>query len=192
MIAGHAGLGRFRLMLLLPAAAGLAILLGFPWFVRTAATSTTLPAHADAIVALTGGADRVETALHLLAAGRADRLLISGANRAAGFGSLARRAGIDPTLADRVTVGHDAADTRGNAAETAAWARTRAVHSLIVVTAGYHMPRALAELERALPGVELHPYPILTPMTHALSDPAALRLLAVEYAKFLIARAGLS
>ena len=33
-------------------------------------------------------------------------------------------------------------DTRGNAAETAAWARANAIHSLLVVTAGYHMPRA--------------------------------------------------
>ena len=43
--------------------------------------------------------------------------------------------------------------TRGNAAETAEWARAHQVRSLIVVTSAYHMPRALAELGRDLPDV---------------------------------------
>ena len=36
--------------------------------------------HADGIVALTGGADRVSDAVELLAQGHADRLLITGVN----------------------------------------------------------------------------------------------------------------
>ena len=142
-------------------------------------------------MALTGGAERVETALKLLAGGRADVLLVSGVGAATDFPALARRAGVDPALRVRVTLGRAAASTRGNAAETAEWARANGVHSLIVVTSGYHMPRALAELSRALPEARLHPVPVLPPATR---DPApvALRLLASEYTKWLLAEAGLS
>ena len=164
---------------------------GFVWFVRAAWVAGAPPAAADGIVALTGGAERVETALKLLAEGRARVLLISGVGGAADFAELAHRAGVDPALAPRVTLGRSATTTRGNAAETAEWARADNVTSLIVVTAGYHMPRALTELSRAMPGVTLYPAPVLPP---ALRQPglAALRLLAGEYNKWLATEAGLS
>ncbi len=75
-------------------------------------------------MAFTGGPERVETALRLLAEGRADRLLLSGIGGGAELPELAHRAGVDPLpLATRVTIGRNATTTRGNAAETAAWAR---------------------------------------------------------------------
>jgi uncharacterized SAM-binding protein YcdF (DUF218 family) len=164
---------------------------GFAWFLRAALTEAPPPPLADGIVAFTGGAERVETALRLLADGRARLLLVSGVGGAAEFAELARRAGVDRNLAGRVTLGRAAASTRGNAAETADWARDHAIHSLIVVTAGYHMPRALAELARALPKVTLHPAPVLPP---ALRDGGVplVRLLAGEYTKFLAAELGLT
>jgi uncharacterized SAM-binding protein YcdF (DUF218 family) len=160
-------------------------MVGFGWFLHRATTQATLPLHADGIVALTGGAERIETALHLLAEGRADRLLVSGVGGMADFAGLARRAGIDPTLGARVTLGRGAASTHGNATETAAWTRTNGVRSLLVVTAFYHMPRALAELGRAMPEVRLYPVPVLPPSV-------PLRLLAAEYAKYLAAASGLT
>ena len=140
----HGARGRraWLAVLLLP----LAWLAGFAWFLTAATWRQLPPAHADGIVALTGGADRVEAALRLLAEGRARLLLISGVGRAAGFAELARRAGVPRRLAPRVTLGRSALSTRGNATETAAWARGNHIRSLIVVTAAYHMPRALAEL----------------------------------------------
>ncbi len=162
---------------------------GFAWFVGVATRPMPPPPQADGIVALTGGADRVETALRLLAEGRARKLLVSGTGGNAELASLARRAGIDPMpIAAQVTLGREAMTTRGNAAETAAWARENAIHSLIVVTAGYHMPRALTEIARAAPGLTLYPMPV-TP--HALRDAGGratgLRLMAEEYVKFLAA-----
>ena len=53
------------------------------------------PPHTDGIVALTGGAGRVELALHLLATGRADRLLLSGIGGGTDLATLGRLAGID-------------------------------------------------------------------------------------------------
>ncbi|MCX7381159.1 MAG: YdcF family protein [Alphaproteobacteria bacterium] len=172
---------------------------GFGWFLRETAREAALPAHADGIVALTGGAGRVEAALHLLADGRADRLLISGVGGAAEFGALAQRANvtaaaitaapITAALAPRVTLGRAATSTRGNAAEAAEWSRANRVGSLIVVTAAFHMPRAMAEFSRAMPNVALHPAPV---RAGSQRDDAGLRVLAGEYSKFLAAEAGLS
>ena len=176
-------------------ALGLALVLiwlaGFAWFLRAALTEGTSPPRADGIVAFTGGAGRVEAALRLLADGRAGQVLISGVGGSAEFSALARRAGVDPALGARVTLGRAAESTHGNAAETADWAREKHIRSLIVVTAGYHMPRALAELARALPEVTLYPMPVLPPGLRGGRDATMLRLLAGEYTKFLFAELGL-
>jgi uncharacterized SAM-binding protein YcdF (DUF218 family) len=176
------------------AAIGIAVALGagFAWFVHRVETPAQAPQHADGIVAFTGGPERVETALRLLAEGRADRLLLSGIGGGAELSELARRAGVDPLpLAPRVTIDRSATTTRGNAEQTAAWARADGIHSLLVVTSSYHMPRAMAELERALPEVVLYPLPVIAPeRSNRASVP--LRLVAEEYIKFLATTAGLS
>lgn len=172
--------------------AGIAWAAGFLWFAQDAMRPPAAPARADGIVALTGGADRVATALELLRAGCSDRLLISGVHESIELPLLARGTGIDAgALAGKITIGHVATDTLGNAAEIAAWAHTEGVHSLIVVTAGYHMRRALTEIRRDLPGVTLYPQPVVPPaLRHG--GLATLRLLAEEYTKWLAATAGLT
>jgi uncharacterized SAM-binding protein YcdF (DUF218 family) len=169
----------------------LALVGGFAWFVHAAGVRAQPPGHTDAIVAFTGGPERVETALRLLASGRADRLLLSGIGGGAELSELARRAGVDPLpLASRVTIDRSAATTRANAADTAGWARANGIHSLVVVTASYHMPRAITELARALPEVALYPMPVLPERSDRPAAP--LRLMAEEYLKFLATTTGLS
>lgn len=160
---------------------------GFVWFAAEAARPGHPPRHADGIVVLTGGPERIEAGLRLLAAGRADRLLISGVHGAE-LADLTRRAGVDlaPFL-DRVTLGRAATSTHTNALEAAEWNRRAPAASLIIVTAGFHMPRALAELRRALPGVLLHRAPVLPG-----AKPPSLRILGGEYVKWLAAEAGLT
>ncbi len=166
---------------------------GFAWFVHDAMRTERLPPKADGIVALTGGAERIQTAMRLLTEGRARLLLVSGAGPGSDLGELAHRAGFDAAaLRPSVTLGHAATSTAGNATETAAWARAHDVRSLIVVTSGYHMERALTEIARVLPDVRLYPVAVLSP---AVSDPrevGTLRLLAAEYTKFLAADLGLT
>jgi uncharacterized SAM-binding protein YcdF (DUF218 family) len=175
---------------------------GFIWFVQSTRRPPDPPPHTDGIVALTGGAGRVELALRLLATDRAGKLLVSGIGGGTELATLGHLAGIDTVpLADRITLGRYAASTRGNGVETAAWAEQNRIESLIVVTAAYHMPRALVELHQALPAVRLFPLPVLPLSVPPRSVPLGggqadrgpgWRLEAEEYTKYLLVVSGLS
>ena len=165
---------------------------GFVWFNQIARQPGVPLAAADGIVVLTGGAERIETALRLLSEGAAPLLLVSGVAKSVDVDDLIRRApGAKPTP-DRVTVGHDATTTLGNATEVASWAHEHGMRSLVVVTAGYHMPRALLEIGRVLPGVALHPAPVLSPAFRNGVELAMVRVVALEYNKWLAVRLGLA
>lgn len=176
----------------LPLVLGAAWGIGFSAFNSDARHAVEPPAAADAIVVLTGGADRIDTALQLLLDRRAPLLLVSGVSGGADLTSLSRRVPLDAELARRVTLGRNATSTTGNAAETGEWARAHAVRSLIVVTAGYHMPRALLELQRTLPDVALHPVPVQSPALRGAPPATTVRMLATEYDKLLAVRLGLT
>ena len=174
-------------------------LAGFLWFLQTAVGPPADPTlRAEGIAVLTGGAERVRTGLDLLLADEAARLIVSGVHRDATWVDLVRGAGLAPELAaplaDRVTLGHAATSTSGNAREIASWARERGIRSVRVVTAGYHMPRALLELRRALPdALLLLPHPVVpASLRGGPAGPREWRLLASEYAKLVAAWLGLA
>lgn len=162
----------------------------FMGMVLLAAAPNPLP-PADGIVALTGGDDRVAAGLALLAAHDAPLLLISGAGRGTYLGDFtADDASAATRYARAITLGHMADTTRGNAMEAAAWARVHHMASLIIVTADYHMPRAMLEMRAALPGMALIPVPVDPPAMRKLFSVNTLRILAVEYCKYLAVRFG--
>ena len=181
-----------RLVLALTATSTIALAGGFGWFVYDARRSPpdTLP-HADGIVALTGGTGRIEASLRLLAHDQGQQLLISGVASQTPLSALLPHSA-PPGLAARVTPGYRAHSTIENAAETAAWVNATHIHSLIVVTAGYHMRRAVLELGRTLPDVILYPYPVIPPALQHPFRPATIKLLGMEYLKWLGALAGLA
>ncbi len=165
----------------------LAWLAGFAWFAAEAVRAEASLARADGIVVLTGGADRIAAGVRLLQQGRGRVLLISGVGHGADLSDLLRGTGTDPApLAPYVTLGHAATTTAGNADETADWVHAQGLHSLLVVTASYHMRRALTELQRSLPDMKLIPMPVRPPaLRHA--GLSTVRLLAGEYSKWLAA-----
>ena len=153
-------------------------------------TPSPEPEVHDGIVALTGSSvRRLAAATELLEEGKGKRLLVSGVNRQASRADI-----LDVTKAGKnvydccVDLGFMAADTVGNAQETAEWARAKGYESLIVVTADFHMPRAMLELRAAMPDAELTPYPVVT---ETLDTPnwwrrsGSARLMIVEYCKYL-------
>lgn len=184
------------------ALASFVLLLALAWCIGFAlfawrATQPPGPApQADGVVVLTGGAGRIETALSLLTSHRARLMLISGVTPGLDLDALMRACGLrlpaGAGLEERIALGHVATTTFGNAIETAAWAHANGLHSLIVVTAGYHMQRALAEIGAALPDTTLLPYPVLPPALLRPGSLGTLRLLVSEYDKWLLVASGLT
>jgi len=85
-------------------------------------------------------------------------------------------------------LGVTAADTLGNARETAEWARAMRFRGLIIVTADFHMPRAMLELKTALPDLELRSYAAATPALDARrwrETRSGARLMILEYSKYM-------
>ena len=144
---------------------------------------------ADGITVLTGGRSRIDEAMRLLAHGKAKRVLITGVNRATTKEELKDLASQGDQLFDRnVDIDREARNTIDNASETSEWVAQHRYSSVIVVTSNYHMPRALAELGRAMPGVTLLPYSVVDPnvrLERWWTYPGTTKLLLSEYLKYL-------
>ncbi len=136
----------------------------------------------DAIVALTGGNSRIDAAITLLNEGLAPRLFISGVNRGSGNQEVQNANRQSAALfACCIVLGYQAANTIGNADETARWMQYENYHSLRLVTADYHMPRALLDFRLAMPGITIVPHPIHPQVSLARH----VLLLVEEYTKYL-------
>ncbi|SDR27141.1 YdcF family protein [Pseudovibrio sp. Tun.PSC04-5.I4] len=171
-----------------------AFVAGFLWFVEVLqpAVQTVTPKHADGIVVLTGGRDRISQSLDLLEVGSAKRLLISGVHPATSAKQIARLNSKRMWLFDCcVDLDRKALNTIGNAEETANWVRENDFNSLLVVTSAYHMPRALAELQVRLPKVELYPNPVYhkeLDLERWYESSSTTTLLLREYVKYIVVR----
>lgn len=148
------------------------------------------PPQAEGIVVLTGpSVRRIEAATALLEQEKGERMLVSGVNRLVTPEELR----LVSKAAERlfrccVDMGFQAANTIGNAKETAAWAKRHGYDRVIVVTADYHMPRSLLELRAAMPGVTLIPYPVATDEVDARDwreSSASSKRMVIEYCKYL-------
>lgn len=151
--------------------------------------------QADGIVVLTGGPARIAEAARLLQDQRGERLLISGINAQTGRDAIKKLTQLPSGKFECcVDLGYAAQDTFGNATETRNWVALHRYNRLIVVTSRFHMPRSLAELGRALPGVELIPHAV-GPATGKIGpwwlSAGTTRVIVSEYVKFLPAAARL-
>lgn len=165
---------------------------GFLYFAdRVSSMSPPPDAHADAIVVLTGGYQRIDQAVELLRNGAGQRLLISGVHPATTPNQIRKLTQSPSALFSCcVDMGYQAIDTIGNANETAHWIHDKGFHSVLVVTNNYHMTRSLMELRRIDPQTDFIPYPVINGdmrLKDWYADPNALRTLLWEYGKILVA-----
>ena len=156
-------------------------------------TPNRAPAQAQGIVAPTGGnsSERLSAAMGLLEDGYGRRVLVSGVDPIASRADIRRVSRAVRRLYDCcVDLGFTAADTVGNARETASWSAAMRYERLIIVTADYHMPRAMLELNAVLrgSGITAQTYAVPTRSLKARNwwrNPGAARLIVVEYCKYL-------
>lgn len=189
-----------------------AVLAAAAWIGGLARFATLVPeriedetGRTDAIVVLTGGSGRLDAGLDLLTRRQADRLFVSGVYQGIDVQKLLQIARRDGThdqgrdgahdqgregrgIESRIALG-TASNTRGNAAESAAWAARENIRSLRLVTGAYHMPRSLLEFRAAAPGIAVVPHPVFP--EHVKADwwawPGTLLLIASEYNKTMLA-----
>ncbi len=136
--------------------------------------------HADAIVVLSGfqgppappgqlpnwsdAVDRVEGGLALWRAQAAPRLVFTGGRNSAGArtrsdGELARATALERGVPESaVLLTRDVANTAEEAAAVAELARRHGWRRIILVTTGWHLPRALAQFRRQ--GLDCVPFPV--------------------------------
>jgi len=140
--------------------AALALLLWFGFTLPETPADTTT--KTDAIVVLTGGGDRIEQAYRLVEKGLASRLYVTGVAEKVTKEQLLKRLGDPPAeLAARIQLGSRAADTRGNATETAAWFNSQSLRSMRLVTGNYHMRRSALWFRRAMPDALIIEHPVV-------------------------------
>ena len=152
---------------------------------------TDLP-RADGIVVWTGkGGGRLEMAGRMLRDGRGERLLVSGVNRSLDAEQVADLSDLSEGFSSCcLDIDYAAEDTRGNARETAAWARALGYDHIILVTSAYHMPRARVEIGHAGPSLRITPVAVMAAEpTQWWQDFARFRRLLGEYGKYLLALA---
>ena len=187
--------GVLRLIFDLVMLAVVMLVIGFFIFTGSIERSQLEPRTADGIAVLTGGAARIDKAMKLLTQQKARRLLITGVNRTTSTEELKQLASQgDQLFSCCVDIDKEARNTIDNATETSQWVARNHYTSVIVVTSNYHMPRALAELGRVMPGVTMIPYSVVDNNVHLdrwWTFPGTTRLLISEYLKYLPALARL-
>jgi uncharacterized SAM-binding protein YcdF (DUF218 family) len=167
---------------------------GLVWFANSIPeVEEDAAGNTDAIVVLTGGSQRLQSGLQLLAEGRGKKLFVSGVYRSTDVSALLHAA--PPSLEALqccIVLGHDAENTVGNAIETSLWMNRENYRSLRLVTANYHMRRALLEFSRAMPGTRIVPHPVFPEGMRRepwWAWPSTLELIVGEYDKYLLALA---
>ena len=162
--------------------------IGFVLFVSSLPAAPAAPPKADGIVALTGGGERLDTAVALLEHGAGKRLLVSGVAQETSKETVGKMSDGGARFACCADIGYAAEDTHGNAEEAAALAHEHHFHSLLIVTSRYHMPRTMREFSAALPDVTLIAYPVEQsgiPLAGWYLHPKTAQLLHREYVKYL-------
>ncbi|MCJ2186685.1 YdcF family protein [Novosphingobium beihaiensis] len=160
-------------------------LFGFLWFAVALPGPLPGSVHTDAVIVLTGSQGRIEHALDVLKEGSAPRLLVSGVASEVKPKEFAAEFNVPSRLmACCITLGYQAYDTHSNALEAAQWVKQHRARSVRLVTADWHMRRAMLELGREMPaGVRVE--------RDAVPSQPSFSALLLEYHK-LLARAALN
>lgn len=152
---------------------------------------------AEGVVVLTGAGGRIQKAVWLISTTMAEKLLISGVNKATKTSEIKELKDISPNfISCCISLDYVAKNTIDNAHETHLWAKNNDMKTLVLVTSNYHMPRSLREMKMASPETKFIPYPVVdknVQLKNWWEYPGTRRLLMREYFKYIlsITRSGL-
>ena len=143
----------------------------------------TVP-NADAIIVLTGGAERIQTGLHLLKQNKAPLLFITGVNHGVSPQELLKSQ--QNSIKDAIYLDYSADNTYQNALAAKDWTEQQNVKSFLLVTSFYHMPRSLFEFSKQMPKAKIYPMPVVSSSSVHWTRTRNVWLVFVEYNKFII------
>lgn len=168
-------------------------IMGFVWFVGLIPDRISkIDGVTDAIVVLTGGSGRIDAGFMLLAEGKAKKLFISGVGKNANLEDISKISTFHQNnkanLKSNIALGYEAYNTVENAIETMNWMRQNNVHSIILVTSNYHIPRSLAEFQLIMQDHKIIAYPVISnaiKIEKWWMFPGTMKLIFLEYNKFI-------
>lgn len=154
--------------------------LGFLVFLQLYPTHTPAAdlSRAEALIVLTGDANRVEAGLDMLAQDPRP-LFISGVHPDVRMHELTSARNLDPALEDLIVLDYTAQTTKQNVAATRAWTDLEQFNHIALLTSDYHMPRARLLFWLFAPDIQVTPV--------ALQTERSLKFIWWEYNKLLVA-----
>jgi uncharacterized SAM-binding protein YcdF (DUF218 family) len=140
----------------------------------------------DGAIVLTGGSNRVSKGLDLLADKKISNLLVSGVHKDVDIQDImklwGKKEGAPPCC---ITLGREAGNTIGNATEARKWIEYSNLKAIYLITANYHIPRAMLEFNHQIPNVKIVPFPV-KPENFDIRKSVFWRTDFVEYHKLLV------
>lgn len=148
---------------------------------------------ADAIVVLTGGLGRTEAGLNLLSSGTAGVMILSGVHEDAELDSIFFNKKLNENDRLKIILEKRSRSTIENAIEVRRIFEEKGFRSMVLITSGYHMKRALYIFRKVMPeDYAIMPYSVDSPNFDATRwwGSTSLGLLTVEFLKFYWYAAG--
>lgn len=121
---------------------------------------TDTSTHTQAVIALTGGKNRIIEAVDIYKQGKAEKVFISGVSKNVSWKMIKKRQNINLLNDDDIVIGYRAKNTIGNAKETIAWLQKNKINSIRLVTSNYHMARSIAEFRAKDNSLNIVPHPV--------------------------------
>ncbi len=148
-----------------------------------------LSKHTGAVIALTGGRNRIAEAVKIYNSGLAEHLFISGVSRNNTLAAIKNFQHLQIADESGVTLGHRARDTIGNAKETIAWLNKNHIDSIRLVTSNYHVARSIVEFKALAPDLKIVPHPVYSERIEKRwwKSWSTFAFIFAEYNKFLLA-----
>ena len=138
----------------------------------------------DSIVVLTGDKFRISKGMEILSNGTGKKLLLSGVNKNIKLTNIKNEFPKYKKFFDCcVDIESISSNTFENSRETFLWLEKNKYNSVLIVSSGYHMPRAKLEFERFLSTENIYYQPVISNID--VNTVGKIKKLFLEYIKYM-------